>query len=284
MEFIIITGMSGAGKSQAKKCLEDMNFYCIDNLPPRLIHNFIELSDPAVSEVKKAAFVIDIRGGQFFNDLKDSIETLKREGRNFKVLFMEASDGVLIRRYKETRRDHPMSPGGSILSGIREERAKLSEIRDISDYIIDTSTLKISQLKQTIADLLQEEEENERVNLTINVISFGYKNGIPLEADNVYDVRFLPNPFYLKSLKRLTGNNHKVREYVMRWEEAKEFVRMHHKEIQYLIPYYIKQGKSNLVLAFGCTGGQHRSVVMANVFYELLSGDGYRVTLHHRDL
>ena len=228
--------------------------------------------------------MIDIRGGQFFNDLKDSIETLKREGRNFKVLFMEASDGVLIRRYKETRRDHPMSPGGSILSGIREERAKLSEIRDISDYIIDTSTLKISQLKQTIADLLQEEEENERVNLTINVISFGYKNGIPLEADNVYDVRFLPNPFYLKSLKRLTGNNHKVREYVMRWEEAKEFVRMHHKEIQYLIPYYIKQGKSNLVLAFGCTGGQHRSVVMANVFYELLSGDGYRVTLHHRDL
>lgn len=280
MEFIIITGMSGAGKSQAKKCLEDLSFYCIDNLPPSLIGDFIELS-LSTSEIKKAAFVIDIRGGQFFDALRDNIERLNKEGRNFKVLFLEASDEVLIRRYKETRRDHPMSLGGSIAKGIQEERVRLSEIRKIADYIVDTSNMKTSQLKQTISGIL--EEENQEANLSINVLSFGFKHGIPLEADNIFDVRFIPNPFYLKSMKKLTGNNQKVRDYVMRWEETQEFVKRNYDLIQFLIPYYIKQGKSSLVLAFGCTGGQHRSVTIANKFYELLLSDGYRVTLNHRD-
>ena len=281
MEFIIITGMSGAGKSQAKKCLEDMSFYCIDNLPPSLIGDFIELS-VSNSEIKKAAFVIDIRGGQFFDDLKESIEQLKKEGRKFKVLFLEASDETLIRRYKETRRDHPMSVGGSIVKGIREERNRLSEIRQVSDYIIDTSSLKSSQLKTMISAIL--EEEQQQVNLTLNIVSFGYKHGIPLDADNVFDVRFIPNPFYLKSLKKLTGNNKKVQDYVLRWPETQEFLRKTYEMTQYLIPFYIKQGKSNLVIAFGCTGGQHRSVTIANRFYEMLLNDGYRVTITHKEL
>lgn len=282
MEFLIITGMSGAGKSLAVKCLEDMGFYCIDNLPPSLINDFIDLSSLSNSEIKKAAFVTDIRGGEFFDDLLESIEELKQEGRNVKVLFLEASDAVLVRRYKETRREHPMSEGKGIEIGIEKEREKLAEIRRNADYIIDTTSFKNAQLKGAIEQIFSDKEK--KTNMTLNVVSFGFKHGIPLDADNVFDVRFIPNPFYLKSLKKLTGNNKKVREYVLKWEETKEFIDLTYSMIQYLIPFYIKQGKTNLVLAFGCTGGQHRSVTIANQFYELLQKDGYRVTLHHRNL
>ena len=284
MNFLIVTGMSGAGKSNAVKILEDMGFYCIDNMPPRLINQFIELSDMGTGEIEKAAFVIDIRGGEFFDDLTHSINELKSAGRKFQILFLEASDEVLIRRYKETRRTHPMSGGEGIHAGIKRERQRLQDIRKMSDFIIDTSTMKPNQLRQAIQEIFDNEEEGMTNRLSITVMSFGYKYGIPLDADNVFDMRFIPNPFYLKSLKKLTGNNRKVREYVMKWDETKIFIENANRLITDLVPYYIKQGKSSLVISFGCTGGQHRSVAVANEFYELLKSEGYRVNLIHRDL
>lgn len=284
MKFLIVTGMSGAGKSNAVKILEDMGFYCIDNMPPRLINQFIELSDMGTGEIEKAAFVIDIRGGEFFDDLTHSINELKSAGRKFQILFLEASDEVLIRRYKETRRTHPMSGGEGIHAGIKRERQRLQDIRKMSDFIIDTSTMKPNQLRQAIQEIFDNEEEGMTNRLSITVMSFGYKYGIPLDADNVFDMRFIPNPFYLKSLKKLTGNNRKVREYVMKWDETKIFIENANRLITDLVPYYIKQGKSSLVISFGCTGGQHRSVAVANEFYELLKSEGYRVNLIHRDL
>lgn len=284
MKFLIVTGMSGAGKSNAVKILEDMGFYCIDNMPPRLINRFIELSDMGTGEIEKAAFVIDIRGGEFFDDLTQSINELKSAGSKFQILFLEAGDEVLIRRYKETRRTHPMSGGEGIHAGIKRERQRLQDIRKMSDFIIDTSTMKPNQLRQAIQEIFDNEEKCETNRLSITVMSFGYKYGIPLDADNVFDMRFIPNPFYLKSLKKLTGNNRKVREYVMKWEETKMFINNANRLVTDLVPYYIKQGKSSLVISFGCTGGQHRSVAVANEFYELLKNQGYRVNLIHRDL
>ncbi len=286
MKFLIVTGMSGAGKSNAVKILEDMGFYCIDNMPPRLISRFIELSDIGTGEIERAAFVIDIRGGEFFDDLMQSINELKQAGMEFQILFLEASDETLIRRYKETRRTHPMSHGEGLYAGIRKERERLKEVREISDYIIDTSTLKPMQLRQSIEEIFNNIETTESVTnkLAITIMSFGYKHGIPLEADNVFDMRFIPNPFYLKSLKKLTGNNRKVREYVMKWSETRMFIDAAYQMITNMIPFYLKQGKSNLVLAFGCTGGQHRSVSVANEFYEMFKNAGYRVNLIHRDL
>lgn len=283
MRFLIVTGMSGAGKSNAIKVLEDMGFYCIDNMPPRLINRFIELSEMGTGEIEKAAFVIDIRGGEFFDDINQSITELKSAERKFQILFLEAGDETLIRRYKETRRTHPMSGGEGILAGIKRERQRLQDIRRIADYIIDTSNMKPNVLRQTIQEIFENTEGNSS-RLSITVMSFGYKYGIPLDADNIFDMRFIPNPFYLKSLKNLTGNNLKVREYVMKWDETKLFLENSKKLIENLVPYYIKQGKSSLVISFGCTGGQHRSVAVANEFYELLKAEGYRVNLIHRDL
>ena len=284
MKFLIVTGMSGAGKSNATKCLEDMGFYCIDNMPPSLIGQFLELAELGTGEVDKAAFVMDIRGGEFFDALMQSIRELKSKGREFQILFLEASDEVLIRRYKETRRTHPMSNGGGVQQGIMLERQRLQEIRKISDFIVDTSVMRPNQLKQTIQELVDSKEDGKRNRLSLTVLSFGYKHGIPLEADNVFDVRFIPNPFYLKSLKALTGNNRKVRDYVMKWEETRIFIEEAQQLIGHMIPFYVKQGKSNLVIAFGCTGGQHRSVAIANEFYELFKKEGYRINLVHRDL
>lgn len=282
MEFVIITGLSGAGKSLAVRCMEDLGYYCIDNLPPGLINDFINLSYNSGSEIKKTALVIDIRGGEFFDDLKYSLEDMKESGRNYKVLFLEAADEVLIRRYKETRRNHPLSSSGDVLAGIRKEREKLSEIRKMADYIIDTTNMPSAHLKEEIKKIFISGKKVESI--TINIMSFGFKNGIPLDADLVYDVRFIPNPFYLSSMKNLTGNNKKVKDYVLKWPESIFFVDKTYELIDYLIPLYMKEGKSNLIIAFGCTGGQHRSVVMANKFYEKLSEAGKRVTIVHRDL
>ncbi len=286
MKFLIVTGMSGAGKSNAVKVLEDMGYYCVDNMPPKLINQFIELAEIGTGEIEKAAFVVDIRGGEFFEDLIQSINELKAAGSQFSILFLEAGDEVLIRRYKETRRVHPMSLNSSLQEGIKKERRKLEDIRKMSDYIIDTSALKPIQLRKKIEETLDNEDrlENTFGRITVTVMSFGYKNGIPLEADNVFDVRFITNPFYLSSMKKLTGNNKKVRDYVMKWEETKMFVDSYFNLINMLIPYYINQGKSGLVLAFGCTGGQHRSVSIANEMNDLLTKEGYTVTLIHRDL
>ena len=282
MDLIVVTGLSGSGKTQAMNCLEDLGYYCIDNLPPALINNFIQLSSHGNIRMQKAAFGIDIRGGEFFDDLKNGLEDLRRMEINYKVLFLEASDEVLIRRYKETRRIHPLSFSGSgIQDGIREERAKLNDIRKSADYIIDTSNMKVARFHEELRNVLSSEDAT---GFTITIQSFGYKKGIPLEADIVFDMRFLPNPFYVHSLKKLTGNNKKVQNYVMKTPQAQEFTEMVFCLLDRLVPFYIKEGKSQLVVAFGCTGGQHRSVTMANLFTEMFKETGRRVLTIHRDL
>lgn len=282
MDFIIVTGLSGSGKTQAMNCLEDMGYYYIDNLPPALINNFIQLTAQGSIKVQKVAFGIDIRGGEFFADLKKSLEDLKTAEISYRVLFLEASDEVLIRRYKETRRVHPLADsGGGIQDGIKEERKRLMDIRENADYIIDTSNMKAAQLHEELRNVLSQEGAT---GFTITIQSFGYKKGIPLDADLVFDLRFIPNPFYVQSLRKLTGNNKKVREYVMKIPQAEEFAKKTFDLIDGLIPYYLKEGKSQLVISFGCTGGQHRSVTMANVFTEMFKETGRRVLTIHRDL
>jgi UPF0042 nucleotide-binding protein len=262
--------------------MEDLGYYCIDNMPPTLINNFIDLILREKVSIEKAAFTIDIRGGEFFDDIKSTLEELKSAGLKFKIMFLEASDEVLIRRFNETRRAHPLACAGNTREGITLERQRLLEIRKISDYIIDTSNMKSAQLSEEIKKLLLSEEENQ--SFTISIQSFGYKHGIPLDADMVFDVRFIPNPFYLKSMRRLTGNSEKVSNYVLKLPQTQEFIKTVHDLINNLIPYYTKEGKYHLVLAFGCTGGQHRSVAIANEMARQFLEEGRRVIFVHRDL
>ena len=282
MDVIIVTGLSGAGKSQAINCIEDLGYYCIDNIPPALIKDFMDLIMRDRVMIDKAAFVVDIRSGEFFDDLKVTLSELKNIGMKFKVMFLEASDEVLIRRFNETRRTHPLAYAGNTLKGINKERKRLEEIRKIADYVIDTSNMKTAQLSEEIKKLLKTGEGE--ANFTISIQSFGYKNGIPLDADMVFDMRFIPNPFYIKSMKKLTGNNKKVSNYVMKFPETMEFLDTVHKMIDKLIPSYIREGKFHLVIAIGCTGGQHRSVAIANELSERFLNEGKRVITVHRDL
>ncbi len=282
MEILIVTGLSGSGKSHAIHFIEDMGYYCIDNMPPALILDFVNLAAQDKMTIEKAAFVVDIRGGEFFDDLAKTLEEMRRHETPYQMLFLEASDEVLIRRYKETRRSHPLSKTGSIREGIEAERRRLSAIRKEATYVVDTSNMKAAKLNEELKALLLGEESKE--NFTITVESFGYKHGMPQEADWVFDVRFIPNPYYLASMKNLTGNSKKVQEYVLKFPEAQAFVRQVHQLIGQLIPHYIREGKYHLVLAFGCTGGQHRSVTMANKFAELFKDEGRRTILIHRDL
>lgn len=281
MKFVIITGLSGAGKSQAMKSMEDIGFYCVDNLPPSLIPKFADLCFHAQGDIERSALVIDIRGGKFFNDLFESLETLKKQGYKYEILFLEASDEVLIKRFKETRRSHPLNPHGRIIDGISAEREKLSELKKKADYIIDTSNLTSAHLKEEVKKIFS--EGNKIENLTIAIESFGFKRGILLEADLVFDVRFLPNPHYIEPLRDFTGNDKNVRDYVMKWPESIKFVEKLLDMVEFLIPFYIKEGKTQLVIAIGCTGGRHRSVTIANVLYEALKEKGHRVTINHRD-
>ncbi|MEA4988392.1 MAG: RNase adapter RapZ [Anaerovorax sp.] len=282
MEAIIVTGLSGAGKSQAVHCMEDLGYYCIDNMPPILIKEFINLAVQDKMKIDKAAFVVDIRSREFFENFKNSLLDLKNQDMPIKVMFLEASDEVLIRRYKETRRNHPLSPAGAIAEGIKKERESLKEIRKEADFILDTSNMKTAKLSEEIKRLLLSKEASD--GFTITIMSFGYKHGIPLDADWVFDVRFLPNPFYLASMKNLTGNSKKVQDYVLKFPESHKFIKEIYNLTNYLIPLYKKEGKSHLVLAFGCTGGQHRSVTMANEFSRLFTEDEKRIILIHRDL
>ena len=282
MEILIVTGLSGAGKSQAIHFIEDMDYYCIDNMPPALIRDFVNLAAQDKMYIQKAAFVVDIRGGEFFGDLKTVLEEMRNSGTKYQLLFLEASDDVLIRRYKETRRSHPLSKSGSVREGIEAERKRLEAIRKEATYIIDTSNMKAARLNLELRAVLLGEESKE--NFTITIESFGYKHGMPPEADWVFDMRFIPNPYYLASMKKLTGNSKKVRDYVMKFPESQAFVTQVHGLINELIPHYIREGKYHLVLAFGCTGGQHRSVTMANKFAEIFKEEGKRVVLIHRNL
>lgn len=281
MELIIVTGMSGAGKSSAIHCMEDLGYYCVDNMPPKLMDDFVALTKNTPDEFKKVAFVVDIRGGQFFDDLKESLELLKNQGVEYKIMFLDSSDAALIRRYKETRRAHPLAPDGNIAEGIQTEREKLKELRQNATFIIDTSDIKVAGLISEIKRLIDNTRQDS---FSIMVQSFGFKNGMPPEADWVLDARFLPNPFYVPSLKELTGNNKKIKDYVLNTPKANQFAGRVTGLILDLIPSYIKEGKFHLTVAIGCTGGRHRSVVMANEIARRLEETGRSVMVKHRDL
>ncbi len=281
MKFVVVTGMSGAGKRTAMKMLEDVGFYCVDNLPAALISTFVELITLPKSEITKVALGLDVRSDKSFQEINKTLISMKESGLAYEVLFMDASDEILIKRYKESRRMHPIE-GVSIEESIRFEREILKEIRKQSDYVIDTSSLLTRELKEELDRIFI---KNEAYNsLMIQIMSFGFKNGIPLEADLVFDVRFLPNPFYIDELKSKTGNDKEVREYVMGFSEADEFLSKLTDMLGFLIPNYIKEGKYRLVVCIGCTGGKHRSVTLANALYEKLKDRGnYGLTLMHRD-
>lgn len=283
MKVVVVTGLSGAGKTNAMDWFEDRGFYCVDNMPPALIANFIELTKSSKKQIEKAAFVFDARGGAYFSDMKEYINLLKSdENIDCRILFIEASERALIKRFNETRRAHPLATGSTTKEVIAAEREELKEIRDLSDYIIDTTNLKVAELKQEISKIF--EEGSGKSSFLINIKSFGYKRGIPIEADLVLDMRFIPNPYYLPSLKRLTGNNKKVSSYVLRQKATQDFIKAELEMLEMLIPAYIKEGKYHLNIAFGCTGGQHRSVATADEVAKELRAKGYRVTLEHRDI
>uniref|UniRef100_UPI004055B05B RNase adapter RapZ n=1 Tax=Acetatifactor sp. TaxID=1872090 RepID=UPI004055B05B len=283
MRFVIVTGMSGGGKSTAQKMLEDMGFYCVDNLPVLLIEKFVELIAMPNSEITKVALGLDVRADQSFEDVTKVLDQLRQNGYKFEILFMDANEAALIKRYKESRRVHPLSEDGRIEEGIRKERKILDKIRKNADYVIDTSNLLTRELKKELDRIFVQNEEYN--SLMVTIMSFGFKNGIPSDADLVFDVRFLPNPYYIEELKPMTGNDKPVRDFVMKAEEAELFLQKLEDMITFLMPNYIKEGKYRLVIAIGCTGGQHRSVTLANELYERMKDQGsYGIKLHHRDI
>lgn len=283
MRFVIVTGMSGGGKSTVLKMLEDAGFYCVDNLPISLVEKFVELISMPNSEVSKVVLGLDVRSDQSFEDATRVLETLKKKGYQFEILFMDADENVLIKRYKETRRVHPLAPDGRVEDGIRMERRVLENIRKHADYVIDTTNLLTRELKEELHRIFVENEEYN--SLMVTVMSFGFKYGIPADADLVFDVRFLPNPFYIDELKHKTGNDKEVQDYVMNNEEATTFMDKLTDMIQFLIPNYVKEGKYRLVIAIGCTGGKHRSVTLANELFKRMKDTGnYGIKLYHRDV
>lgn len=279
MEFLIITGLSGAGKSLATHTLEDLGFFCVDNLPPALIPKFAEIIKESQGRIRRVALVIDIRGGEFFAALGAALSNLEASGVQFQIVFLDASDEILVRRYEETRRKHPL--GGSVLDGIRAERRRLQPLKEQAHKIIDTSTLTATELKQELADSFL---PDGRRTLTVTVTTFGYKYGIPLDADLVFDVRFLPNPYYAEALRALPGSSPEVREFVLGFEQTVEFQRRLHDMLGYLLPQFTAEGKSHLTVAVGCTGGKHRSVVIGEDLARFLGGEGYAVRVKHRDV
>ncbi|MBR6257268.1 MAG: RNase adapter RapZ [Lachnospiraceae bacterium] len=282
MRFVIVTGMSGAGKQTAMKMLEDMGFYCVDNMPVPLIDKFIELFSGPGSEVSKVALGLDVRADQDFDEAERTLLALRRKDYPFEIIFMDADDKVLIKRYKESRRVHPVAGSGSLEEGIKREREILKNVKNIADYIFDTSNLLTRVLKEELDKIFL--QDGEYANLIIRVLSFGFKYGIPADADLVFDVRFLPNPFYIDELKLMTGNDAPVHDYVMSFPEAGEFLEKVSSLLQFLIPNYVKEGKHQLVIAIGCTGGRHRSVTLAGEIYQRLKNQGkYGITITHRD-
>ena len=283
MKVVIITGMSGAGRSRAANWFEDQGYYCVDNMPPALIKNFLEMTSADSNRIEKVAFVTDLRGGAFFDDLSRVIDALRKKAdTELTVLFLEASVSELVKRYNEVRRNHPMSGGKASRTVINQEKELLGEIREKSDFIIDTTHLKVAELNVELDKMIN--GGSSKYKFSINISSFGFKYGVPSEADIVIDVRFLPNPYYVPSLKKLTGRNKKVKDYVFRSELADQFVTMEHELILTIIPGYINEGKYHLNIAFGCTGGHHRSVAVAEAMAEIFAREDYRVTLEHRDM
>lgn len=277
--FLIITGMSGAGKTQALKCLEDMNFFCIDNMPVDLIHKFIELRNVLGNKFDKAVLGIDIRAGKSLNSFFDVLSDIKRKNIEYRIIFLDANDSVLVRRFSETRRRHPL--GKNLLLAIKEERKQLEQIRAQADKLIDTSNLTLSDLKAELTSILGITAKEKMV---ISLISFGYKYGLPLDADLVFDVRFLPNPNYIPRLKLKTGNDDIIRKFVLNNRVSKKFIKKVCDLLDLLLPLYVKEGKSYLTIATGCTGGQHRSVVITNFLAQFLQKKKYIVQVQYRDI
>jgi UPF0042 nucleotide-binding protein len=282
MRLVIVTGMSGAGKTQAIKYLEDLGFFCVDNLPPALMPKMAELCVQSDGKLTRLALGIDIRGGQFFDHIVQALGELEKAGFASQILFMDASDEALVRRYKESRRRHPLALQGRLLEGIRKERKLMQELRGLSSKIIDTSLLKVAELKRELQEFFR--QETEGLGLQINVVSFGFKHGVVLDADLVFDVRFLPNPHYVEDLKALTGETRVVQEYVMKWGVTQQFFRRLTGLIGFLLPQYLTEGKSQLTIAIGCTGGQHRSVCIAIKLADWIRERGYSVSVEHRDV
>jgi UPF0042 nucleotide-binding protein len=283
MRFVIVTGLSGAGKSQAIRSLEDLGYFCVDNLPPTLMGKFAEACFQTDGKIDKIALVIDIRGGEFFDDLFENLKYLKEQNYAYEILFLDANDKVLVKRYKESRRKHPLAPEGRVLQGIELERQRLNDVKYRATNIIDTSDLTPMQLREKISQVYGDDSQMEN-KLMLNVLSFGFKYGIPVDADLVFDVRFLPNPFYIPELKEFSGNDKCINEYVLGFNETNEFINKLEDMLEFLIPYYIKEGKRQLIIGIGCTGGRHRSVTIANTIFEKLKGKGHKVIKEHRDL
>lgn len=283
MRFVIVTGMSGAGRSSVMRILEDDGYFCVDNLPVSLLPTFMQLTEDSSEQIERVALGLDIRGGhRSLKEASSVLQGLKEEGYSLEILFLEASTPVLVKRYKETRRMHPLAQGGRMDKAIEDERQLLSDLKKQADYLIDTTTLLIRDLKQEI-DRIFVEDENF-CNFYITFVSFGFKYGIPSDADLVFDVRFLPNPFYIDNLKPLTGNDAPVYDYVMSFDKATQFQVKLKDMLDFLIPNYITEGKTQLVIAIGCTGGKHRSVTLTNAMYKEFENTEYGCKKEHRDI
>ncbi|MBU5592594.1 RNase adapter RapZ [Clostridium sp. MSJ-4] len=283
MRFVIVTGLSGAGKTEATRNLEDLGYFCVDNLPPTLIPKFAEVCIQSEGKIEKIALVIDIRGGMFFDALFESLTYLRKNDFKYEILFLDASDEVLVKRFKESRRRHPLARDGRVTNGITLERTRLKEVKEKADNIIDTSKLSIHELREKINSIYGDGVTAIK-DLSITVLSFGFKYGIPVDADLVFDVRFIPNPFYIPELKKFSGMEEPVKEYVLQHEETKGFILRLEDMLEFLIPHYIKEGKRQLIIAIGCTGGRHRSVAIANSIYHTLMNSGRNANIDHRDI
>jgi UPF0042 nucleotide-binding protein len=282
LRFVIITGLSGAGRSFAIKCLEDLGYFCVDNLPTTLIPTFAELCTHSSRDMRLIALGVDIREGEYLSHLMDTLAELRAQGHKPEVLFLEAADETLVRRYQETRRRHPLAGDGSVLEGIRAERRALANLRESADRIIDTSGLSVHQLKERLVEGYR--PEGARDELTVSLMSFGFKHGAPYDADLVFDVRFLPNPHFVDRLKRLDGRDSAVEEFVMSFEESRTLLAKIEDLLRFLLPLYRREGKAYLTVALGCTGGRHRSVTLVELLRRSLEVAGVAPVVRHRDI
>ena len=283
MKFVILTGMSGAGKSTALKVMEDIGYFCVDNLPIALLEKFAELADVPGAELQKVSLGVDIRSGQSLDELQNVLDRLRQAGTSFDILYLDSTDQVLVKRYKETRRTHPLAGGERVDKGIQKERMRLEFLRKQADYILDTSNMLTRELKAELEKIFVKNQDYK--NLFVTIVSFGFKYGIPTDSDLVFDVRFLPNPYYVEGLRAKTGNTREIQEFVMQYPEAGKFLDKLEDMVRFLIPHYITEGKTQLVISVGCTGGKHRSVTLANGLYERLKHqESFGIKIEHRDI